>query len=96
MKKKEFTSQEKDAIDFYINKSNISGIGVHEPSKNLVELDYNDFLKLMIDYAESKCKETAKNVRHAAAEIVVRSTEKTNTKIHSEIMNISFDDVNPL
>jgi len=48
-------------------------------------------------FTELKCKETARNVRHKAAEMsqIALSGSGDPHVLHRDIMNIQFDDVKP-
>lgn len=57
-------------------------------------IDKEDFIKAVKEYTELKCKETARNVRHAACQIAAYCREDPNS-IERNIMNIQDKDVIP-
>lgn len=61
----------------------------------------DNILEAMKEYAEIRCKETARNVRHKAASILCTAFSEEDLvldavdRARQEIMNIKFDDIKP-
>lgn len=61
-------------------------------SENEVTANPSKVIRFFEKWAELKCKETARNVRHKAVELYFAEPEKDIDRL---IMNIRFEDIKP-
>ena len=57
--------------------------------------DNEEFLKELQSFIHSKCKETAKNVRHMSADLVSENVSICQNALTRGIINIQYDKVSP-
>lgn len=91
----------KEISRFYISCLDPNIFDMSTVTEEMIKDHENELAKQIELYVIEKCKETARNVRHKASDIVnehlnrIEVPIQINIDIDRDLMNIRFDDVSP-
>ena len=85
----------KELAHHYISALNPNLFKIEGVTPEMIADHERELAEQIQDMIESKCRETAKNVRHKAIDILLELHPLGVREVQRNIMNIQFNDVKP-